>query len=253
MGLDLLDIAYRIENEFELKIDPSDLEQIARNGDITVGALFELILAKLHYRERVQKSVQVNFEFWREMRATIRAATGIPVDSIELGVPLATLFPKPSRAALWSELQSECPYIVPPLEYPTLVKYLGFALALTMLAIEFFQWWRFAAIAWLGPVLWIVALLILGETYFRIVTILRPWRNAFPAGLKTVKDLCRSVLKWNFQAVCQGDRIASAKMPLDDRCLIAWEKLTKILVDALGVAPSDITFRARLAGDLGMG
>ena len=65
--------------------------------------------------------------------------------------------------------------------------------------------------------------------------------------ITTVKDLCRTVLAVNYADFCR-----STEIPLDDRCLDIWERLTAILVDTLGVERDDVTFHARLVKDLAM-
>ena len=49
-----------------------------------------------------------------------------------------------------------------------------------------------------------------------------------------------------------ADFCRSTEIPLDDRCLDIWERLTAILVDTLGVERDDVTFHARLVKDLAM-
>jgi hypothetical protein len=42
MGLDLLDIMFRIEKEFGISLSPEDFESIARDQDIRVGDLYDV-------------------------------------------------------------------------------------------------------------------------------------------------------------------------------------------------------------------
>lgn len=84
------------------------------------------------------------------------------------------------------------------------------------------------------------------ETYLKLLRVCAPLRNHFPNTMKTVKDLCRSVLSSNYAEICNDSQIS-----LDHRCSVVWEQLVAVLVDVLGVDPGDVTFRSRLFRDLG--
>ena len=57
---------------------------------------------------------------------------------------------------------------------------------------------------------------------------------------------CVAVLAANYAAICNN-----VEVRFDERCLVVWEQLTEILVDALSVEAEEITFRSRLFRDLG--
>ena len=144
----------------------------------------------------------------------------------------------------WEALQAACPYRIRELEYPLVVGWVGFSLAAVMAIAEQVQIWRLFGARWFWPLLGLIGIWILVETYIRMRTVLRFVRYRFPSGMITVKDLCRSVL---YEDVCKD-----AEIPSTARCHDIWRQLTEILVDTLGVDVDQVTFRSRLINDLGM-
>jgi hypothetical protein len=112
---------------------------------------------------------------------------------------------------------------------------------------EQFQLWQIPFLRWFRPVLGIIGLCLVGETYVKILSICTPFRNRFPARMKTVKDLCRAVLGANYSMICQSTDVLR-----ESQCLGVWEQLTEILADVLGIEDSEITFQSRMVRDLGM-
>lgn len=247
MGLDLLDISYRIEETFDVSLSGDDLTELAREGDIAVGDLYELVLRKMHLRDVARYDVGLNYALWRELQAVIHCVAEVPPDRIELKTPLEDLFPRETRRTKWEDLRNACPYRVPKLDYPRVVRVVGFSLATAVVLAEQFQIWQIPALRWFWPLLGLLGIWMLLETYLKVLWILAPLRSHLPAGMNTVKDLCRTVLARDYERICHD-----VEIPLDERCLVVWQKLTDLLVDVLGVDPDTITFRSRLFRDLGM-
>lgn len=248
MGLDFLDLTLRIEDAFGIALSDDDLEAVFRDGDVMVGDLYTVVLKKVHRRDTVRNDVRLNWAFWRQLRGIFCTVTEAPFEAIELRTPLAELFPRATRRAQWQALRDACPYRVAELGYPRFVRTAGFALAAGMVLVDQARIWRIPGAAWLWPVLGLVGVWMLAETYMRVLVFLRPFQVCFPAGMTTVKDLCRAVLSTNYDRLGQETAV-----PLDDRCIAVWERLTGILVDVLGVEAERVTFRSRLIRDLGMG
>lgn len=247
MGLDLLDVTFRIEKQFEVDLSQDDLEAIVRDKDIRVGDLYELILRKLHLRDFARNDIRLNYALWTEVRDVIHGVAEAPVEQIELKTPLETLFPRKTRRATWEALREAMPYRVGRLGYPRMVRTAGFLVAVVMALFEQFPIWQVPGAKWLLPLLGFFAVWMLIETYTKVLSALAPLRNSFPPGMITVKDLCRAVLATNY-----ADLSRDVAIPLDERCLVVWEQLTEILVDALGVDAEAVTFRARLVKDFAM-
>jgi acyl carrier protein len=246
MGLDILDVMFRVEREFDICLSEKDLEGLARDQDIQVGDLYDIILKKMHLRDVGRYSVQLNNTIWLEVRRVLFSITAVPLEAIELKTPLKELFPRTGRRAAWNALRDACPYQIPDLGYPPIVRAAAFSLAITMAFVEQFQIWQVPALKWLWPILGMFGIWMLAETYLKVLAILRPFRNSLPVRMTTVKDLCRAVLAANYEQACR-----KAGISFDKRSVAVWQQLTAILADSLGVEADEVTFRSRLYRDLG--
>lgn len=247
MGLDFLDIIFRIEKQFEVELSRDEFEEIVRDGDIAVEDLYQLVLKKLRLRDYARNSVRLNYALWTDLRDAIHAVTGVPLAQIELKTRLETLFPRKTRRIDWEALRDATPYAIGSLGYPRAVRRIGLLVAIAMALFEQFHIWQIPGVQWLWPLLGIVAIWMFVETHAKVLSTLAPLRKSFPSGMATVKDLCRTVLGANYADLCRN-----VEVPMDDRCLAVWEQLQQILVDSLGVKPEEVTFRARLVKDLAM-
>lgn len=247
MGLDAVDITFRLEREFGVTFSQDELTGLVRDGDVVVGDLYNALLEKLHLRDVGRSSVRVNYALWRQVHEAIRRATDVPRETVELKTPLERIFPRDTRREAWERLRNALPYRVRELDYPKPVRVIGFVLAGGMAFLDLFQIWQLPGMKWLLPLLSLFGIWMFVETYAKVLGILRPFRNSLPSRMVTVKDLCHDVLAANYRRVCQD-----AAIEFDDRSVAVWHKLVEILVAALGVDAEEITFRTRLIRDLGM-
>jgi acyl carrier protein len=247
MGLDVMDIAYRVEKTFKIDLSHDDFLGLVRDKDIAVGDLYDLVLTRMHLRDAARHDIRLNYDLWRQMQRALHTVTYVPLSQIELKTPLDALFPQETRRAAWDALGETCSYRLRELDYPETVRVVGFLLAAGMALVEQLQLWQLPGVKWIWPLLGIIGIWMFVETYMKILTICAPLRTRFPAGMTTVKDLCRAVLARNYSEICQ-----SVDVPYDERSLAIWEQLTDILVDVLSVKADEITFRSRLFRDLGM-
>ena len=248
-GADLLDVRFRIEKVFEISFTAEDFAGIVRDGDITVGDLYDSILAKLHLQDVGRYDVRLNFAFWQELQGVISFATNFPVEAVELKTPLVALCPRNTRREKWAALRAACPYRVRDLGYPLLVRLSGFTLAVLAVFCEGFQVWQLPGVKGFWPVLGLFGLWMVAETYLKVLAMLGRFRISFPSRMRTVKDLCRNVFAANYADVCHEH---SVEIPLDERCHKVWHQLTEILFESTGVDPEKVTFRSRLVRDLGV-
>jgi len=246
MGLDFVEIVLDTEKTFGVELSEEDIEQLPREGDITVGDLYSLVLKKLHLRDVGRHDVRLNYHLWEGIRRVIESVTNVPLERIQLKTPLETLFPRETRRATWEALRRASPYRIPTLDYPKVVRRLGLTLAAAVVLIEQLGIWPIAGPKWLWPVLGILGIWMVSETYLKVLWICAPLRTSFPSRMTTVKDLCRTVLGANYEDVCRD-----LEIPMDDRCLAVWSQLTRMLAEQLGVDADTITFRSRLFRDLG--
>jgi acyl carrier protein len=254
MGLDLLDVAFRVEKTFGVPLAANDFEQLVRDRDIVVGDLYELILRRVHARDTVRNDVRLNFALWEELQQQLGAAAGVPADEVQLKMPLELLFPPSTRRAAWERLRTASRYRIPTLDYPWPVRPIGFSLALAMALLEQFRIWQAAGVLWLWPILGLVGIWMFAESYGKVIAVLAAWRIRFPGGMKLVKDLARAVVATDYQTILAGSPkglVGSYDLPANDRCLAIWQQLQEILADALGVKVEEIALKSRLIADLG--
>jgi len=248
MGLDFVEITMDLEKTLSIKLSDDDFQNLLRNGDILVGDLYDNILNQLGLHDELRYDVGLNFGLYAELRDVLHAVTEMPLASIRLDTGLAELFPRETRRDKWDVLRSDCRYRVRDLDYPVAVSICGFCLALGMVAFEQLNLMQFLGIQWLWPVLGILGLLMVTETYFKLMPLFRRLRNRLPPGMVTVKDLCRTVFDANYADIC-----IDSELTVDPCCIAVWDKLVEILVGVLAVEADEITFRSRLVGDLRMG
>lgn len=248
MGLDFVDITMSLEETFSVELSDDVFHNMTRDGDILVGDLYDNILKQLGLHDELRYDVGLNFGLYSELRDVLHAVTDIPLSSIRLGTGLVELFPRETRRDKWDVLRSDCRYRVRDLDYPVAVSICGFCLALGMVAFEQLNLMQFLGIQWLWPVLGMLGLLMVTETYFKLMPLFRRLRNRLPPGMVTVKDLCRTVFGANYADIC-----IDSELSVDPRCIAVWDKLIEILVEVLGVEADEITFRSRLMADLRMG
>lgn len=247
MGIDVLDVTFRIEKTFDIDFSHTDFASLLRDNDVRVGSLYELILKKLHLRDSARHDLGLHYDLWDEVQRILHRTLDVPAESIELSTSLETLFPGEGRREAWNALREASPYRIGELEYPRAVPVAGFLLATGMVLVEQFRLWRIVGIKWLWPLLGLCGIWMVSETYLKVLWICAPLRKRFPSGMTNVKDLCRAVLAANYLDVCERFDLS-----LDGRCVAVWEQLTGVLRDALGVDPDEVTFGSRLIRDLGM-
>jgi len=245
MGIDILDVSYRIEKVLSVKVSNDDWELLSKSNDVAVGDLYDLLLGRLGLQDVTRNDFRMNHEFWLRMQQQLYSVTYVPKEKIQLSAPLAELFPSETIRETWTALRDSSGYSIPELDYPAFVRNAGFLIAIVVVAMEQLHLWR-AMGGWLWPLLGALALWMVVETYVKILKICSPLRNRLPAGMKTVKDLCRLVLAINYTTVC-----AESQMAVDVRTLTVWEQLVEVIQDTLGVDRERITFRSRLVRDLG--
>jgi len=248
MGLDAFDIVLRIKREFGIPFEPEDFERLVRDRDIVVGDLYDHILERLDLRDSARYDLQLNNALWRELQHAVHSVTDVPPDRLEMQTRLADLFPQKTLRQRWTALREIFPYRIGELDYSAWLRVVGFSLATVAVVIEQFQIWRLPGAPLFWALLGIFGVWMFSETYFKLLALLRPWRNRLPRRMTTLKDLCRFILAANYEEVCRDIGTAA-----DERCAAVWTQLTDILVEALDVENDQISFRSRLIRDLGMG
>jgi len=251
MGLDLFDLTLRIEEEFGVALEMSDLEQIVDEQDLRAGALCVLIEQRRRGDDFVRTDLATSRQVWERLRRAFAVAIPGRSDGIDLSTPLDALLPRPTRRDDWERLRAASPFPLPELLYPRWVQQLGWALALTATAAELLRlwWWLPVGAGWLLAGL--LGVLILIGCRRRLLWLLRPWQIEFPVGWRTVKDLCRQVLRAERRNLA-ADADVACTVGCGAAAVDLWPRLRQVLSELLGVDEREVLPESRLWGDLGM-
>src|SRR4051794_33861614 len=64
MGIDILDVSYRIEKVLSVKVSNDDWELLSKSNDVAVGDLYDLLLGRLGLQDVARNDFRMNHEFW---------------------------------------------------------------------------------------------------------------------------------------------------------------------------------------------
>ncbi len=118
MGIDLLDVSFRIEKTTGVRLDQSDWQSLAMNGDVTVGDLYSMILCRLKYDADVKTDIQLNESVWQQTRSALAKIADRPPTEVTMQNRLEELLPESSRPEMWKSLQQDLKLSLPLLELP---------------------------------------------------------------------------------------------------------------------------------------
>lgn len=247
MGLDFFELKMEIEDRFEITLEEDDWYSPTGSVIETAGDFYITILRKLIIWKSARQDIGVNFRVWDEVRDKISQVTGRPPESIRLGDSLQNLFPNSERRALWQQLREVSAYRLCELEYPKWVPKFGLCLALGMGVLDQFQIWQIPVAQQLWPILCLIGIWMMVETYTKFLWICARFRTRFPDKLQTVKDLCRIVVDKNYR-----DLDVPRYPPTSEFCRDVWDQMVEIFHEILGVDRDEIKPESRLIADLGM-
>lgn len=253
MGIDIVDIAMAIERTFDIRMETGDMEFLVYEGDVQVGDLYILILKKLHVRDAARFDFRLNRQLWQDVQQALHLATGTPFDEVQLQTPLVELLPRPTRLERWNAFRNALPYELPELEYPVFVPIAGMFVSVLMLVIEQVRIWQNPVAKCFWPLLGIVGVWMMVEAYFKTLRLMARFRTRLPSRWRTVKDLCRAMLKLNFANASNAallEAIDLNTLLAEKRCLEVWQELRSLLSNSLGIPPDMITFESKLIADL---
>ncbi|RYX80698.1 hypothetical protein EON83_27520 [bacterium] len=109
MGLEIVELIMRAEEEFDIEIADSDVEWIS-----TPGALCDLIERKLGHTPSTSPSICPTSRSFYAIRRELMQL-GIERKQITPSAPLATLWPRSQRRHNWNALSEALQYELPPL------------------------------------------------------------------------------------------------------------------------------------------
>lgn len=231
MGLELVEIVMEAEERFGIIVSDDDAFQIR-----TVGEFHKYILDR---REEQRQQGCPTGRAFRDIRRVLTETTSTAKQAIRPSTELATLLPLRIRRRAWRRLDKDVPGRRRALRLPLR---LGPIMAgLCVIA-------GFVGTAIIIPHVGIVNAIVLGvmatlATLLLIFFITRPFAVTFPHGVITVGDLATVTFPPGYEAALKREMTEQE----------VWEKLQKIVAQALGLTVEDITPSARFVEDLGAG
>jgi hypothetical protein len=243
MGIDLLDVQFRIETVFGLQLEQEFFHKIIDKHhpnwqmpgqprpDVTVGRIYDELL------ERLRRENRLEGDYSQLRTLTLHSVLDSLKRSLERSdlaaeTPVTELLPPPLNRAAWNRLAASLEIEPPLIPWSTLtqVSYNGGCLVVVGI-------W-FAAFLFEAPLKYLI-LAALGV----LPVIL--WRSAmekqrFPPSIRTIQDFSDHVLRVRL-------RQPSSRWPEE----LVWDQLRDVMVDALGVDDDEVTPEARLIQDLG--
>src|SRR5262245_13993980 len=207
MGLDPLDILFRVEHAFKIKIPMSDFVAVYQAGRVEVLHLY--IVGRL--RQHRFRRCLGPFVFDRIRRAQADLFVGRAQDVMPW-TATETLIPVSDRRKVWIELGQHLDLWLPPLRRPRWIESTLLSrrlVSLTLLPLTFFV-----------PVIWPVTclswLFLVGSIFLT-----RPWATHIPPECATVKDMVRFLLR------CQYGRIAERENGFEEQEV--WQALRSVI------------------------
>lgn len=242
MGIDWMDIRFRLEKEFKLPFPDAPLPEIAAGGrDITLGGLHEL-LCRMVAAQRF--GICLNVRIFSRVRAVVGELSGQPRAAIGPRTAMESLLPPPCQAG-WSELEQRLGWELPPLVCSWWMQTLLWILLLfpPILAVNTLNRWNRKAMSPVSAMCEIVCLwgvLILVAVLHDFLQ--KRWRTRIPRKCATVFALVKTIRRTN---LITDDDVR----PVDQDDV--WRRMCHVVAQALSIPTETMQRDARLIADLG--
>jgi len=258
MGVDLLDIMFRLEKAFHVRLNREDFQLPPEPGSkmpryrTKVRDLYQIVIEKRSQQKARRGSAGLDGRALEEVCWALATVLDVPRERIGGDDSLTELIPEPARNRSWRQLKRRLQLELPDLKIPrTLYQVVWWSSAVAVTLIAYGTLWvtfphESNDVAGIVVRLVVCAVFCtpIGAVLAGLLTTSHAWHFVeFPEGLQTVRDLAHSVLALNrkhFVELCESD-------PDDD----VWESLRFIVADVLAVDPAEVAKEADLFEDLG--
>jgi len=221
MGLDVVELIMRAEEEFGIEVPYEDAELIS-----TPGQLCALIERKLDFVNAEKRSPCPTSRAFCRVREALRELN-VPRSAITPRTRFESLFPAQERAWYWRELERRLDLPLPPMRLPPRLQ---FALASPIALLPLWMIWPNAPIFGVALAGW-VCLFHVSRRYAFVST---------PTAYSTVGDLAHRFAEWQHERDPQ----------LESREL--WPKVRWMIADEMKLPLEKVTHDADFVRELGM-
>lgn len=240
MGLDFMDLGYRIEKEFKVFLTNEDYESIQ-----TVGDLEEVIA-----RRMTNVWPCPHIPAFSNLCAGLAELGGCSEDEIQLDTNLDQLVRPKERVNFWKHLEETTGLKLPALQIPQFVHRIECSLFFTppVMAVLYIFSTRSNVegfIILLIPMSIVLSVLLLNAFNYLYRTFFLRFEFPIPElPTKTLRDLTRAVASMN-----REDLVT----PISTHYQPIWPRLVNLIEDAGGVDEDEVIPSARFVEDLGFG
>lgn len=234
MGLEVVELIMRVEEEFEIEIGDEEAAQIW-----TAGQLCDLIQSKANIQ--ISSNCLSSATFYQTRRDLMKL-TGVSRREIRPTTRLEQIFPVLHRRQKWQQLRAESGVRLPNLQLPEKLNWVGTGLCFGF-GILFF--------AALVPVLdgfylrSMPFFLATIASLWLISKVMAPVATDFPLSYATVGGLVKNTTFMRFKA--------SPQELIEARPAEIWQRVQFLIADELGVDLEKVTPDADFVRDLGVG
>ena len=228
MGLDVVELVMRVEEEFDIEIFDEEASQL-----YTVGQLHTCVLSKLGLlaSSRCQSS-----RTFYQVRRALTEMTGVSRRAIRPATATDSMLPPLNRRANWNRLAALTGAQLPPLELARRAKLelTGAIVAVTSAVLV--SLWTLPPAPICGVTIALGCALV-----WRLS---RHTATQLPANCATVGQITTALIQLNY-----GMNVDKGPQPSQDE---VWDKLKEVLADELGADPAEVTPDAQFVRDLGL-
>lgn len=238
MGLEIVELIMRIEEEFAIEIGDGEAEQCA-----TAGQLSQLVATKLHLQLAPSAPCLTSATFF-QVRRDLMALTGVSRREIRPKTRLEQIIPTAQRRSIWRELERQGGADLPELIWKSpnssaIILCSGFGAILFAALVPTFNGFYLQA----TPFLFAVA------AYLAVICKIArsmPAFTDFPLPCETVGGLTRLRMASYLQ-------LSSSDAPISATAKDVWSAMQAIIADELSVPLEEVTPDADFVRDLGVG
>ncbi|HVJ85982.1 MAG TPA: hypothetical protein VM452_10090 [Caulifigura sp.] len=245
MGLSIVELGMRIEDEFRITI-PDEVY-----GDLkTVGDLHRWVFEQTAAEAVSTDGFCLHPAAFVRIRRALVNVMGVPRGSMRLQTPLSQVIPVTGRIERWMALQRAAGVRFPELRFRKSLARLRATTFLVVLA-GLLCWLPFVADPTIAAILAVAPATMVAGMIFLVINdhYFAAFQNQFPEDVQTVADLTVHIA--NTQRNTLLFSLKQVELNDSERSEVIWQKVKHIVSDVLDRPEADIIPSARFIEDLG--